>query len=40
MTTADAKSYGVHDGDEVEVKVSGGPRDLTFGDVLVRVKDS
>ena len=25
------------DGDEVEVAVQGGPRDLVFGDVLVRV---
>lgn len=40
MTTADAEAYGVKDGDMVEVTVSGGPRDLTFGDVLVRVKDS
>ncbi len=40
MTTADAKAYGVEDGDMVEVTISGGPRDLTFGDVLVRVKDS
>ncbi len=40
MTTADAARYGVSDGDEVEIKITGGPRDLTFGDVLVRVKDS
>ena len=37
MAPADAKRFGVQDGDEVEVKVSGGPRDLTFGDVLIRV---
>jgi acetate kinase len=37
MTPEDAASYGVVDGDEVEVAVTGGPRDLTFGDVLVRV---
>ncbi len=37
MTPADAKGYGVEDGDEVEVKISGTPRDLTFGDVLIRV---
>ena len=37
MTPADAERYGVQDGDEVEVAISGGPRDLTFGDVLVRV---
>lgn len=40
MTPADAEAYGVEDGDHVEVEVEGGPRDLTFGDVLVRVKDS
>ena len=28
------------DGDEVEIEVSGGPRDLTYGDVLVRVSPS
>ncbi len=40
MTTDDAARHGVSDGDEVEVEITGGPRDLTFGDVLVRVKDS
>ena len=40
MTTADAEAYGVADGDEVEIRIDGGPRDLTFGDVLIRVKDS
>lgn len=40
MTPADAEAYGVEHGDMVEVGVTGGPRDLTFGDVLVRVKDS
>ncbi len=40
MTTADAEAYGVKQGDEVEVAIMGGPRDLIFGDVLVRVKDS
>ena len=40
MTPEDAKAYGVKQGDEVEVAVTGGPRDLTFGDVLVRVKSS
>ena len=29
----------VLDGDEVEVAVTGGPRDLIFGDVIVRVND-
>ena len=40
MSASDAKLYGVNDKDEVEVVVDGGPRDLIFGDVLVRVKDS
>ncbi len=37
MTPTDAEAYAVADGDEVEVAITGGPRDLTFGDVLVRV---
>ncbi|MBK7579282.1 MAG: acetate/propionate family kinase [Myxococcales bacterium] len=37
MTPSDAERFGVDDGDEVEVAITGGPRDLTFGDVLVRV---
>jgi acetate kinase len=37
MSPDDAKRYGVADGDEVEVEVGGGPRDLVFGDVLIRV---
>jgi acetate kinase len=40
MTPEDAEAYGVKKGDEVEVAITGGPRDLIFGDVLVRVKDS
>ena len=40
MTPADAAAYGVENGDQVEVAVTGGPRDLIFGDVLIRVKDS
>lgn len=40
MTPDDAEAFGVSAGDEVEVKISGGPRDLTFGDVLLRVKSS
>ena len=37
MTPADAESYGVESGDMVEVAVSGGVRDLVYGDVKVRV---
>ena len=37
MHPDDAERFGVKDKDEVEVKLTGGPRDLTFGDVLVRV---
>lgn len=40
MTPEDAVAHGVENGDEVEVEITGGPRDLTFGDVLVRVKSS
>jgi len=40
MTTADAEVYGVSDRDVVEVKIDSDGRDLTFGDVIVRVKDS
>ena len=40
MTPTDADAYGVADGDEVEIRIDGGPRDLTFGDVLIRVRDS
>lgn len=39
MHTEDAKRFGVKDGDEIEVAITGGPRDLVFGDVLVRVSD-
>ena len=37
MSPTDAEAFGVKDGDEVEVALHGGPRDLVFGDVLVRV---
>ncbi len=40
MTPRDAQAYGVENGDEVEVAITGGPRDSIFGDVLVRVKSS
>ena len=40
MTPEDAEAYGVEAGDEVEIEITGGPRDLTFGDVLIRVKSS
>lgn len=39
MAPGDAEAYGVKDGDFVEVAIDGGPRDLVFGDVLVRVSD-
>jgi acetate kinase len=37
MTPEDAERFGVIDKDEVEVAITGGPRDLVFGDVLIRV---
>lgn len=40
MHPDDAVRFGVADRDEVAVAVVGGPRDLVFGDVLIRVKDS
>ncbi|MEM8994079.1 MAG: acetate/propionate family kinase [Acidobacteriota bacterium] len=40
MTPADAETYGVQHGDQVEVAIRGGDSDLTFGDVMIRVKDS
>ena len=40
MHPDDARELGVSDRDEVAVAVVGGERDLVFGDVLVRVKDS
>lgn len=40
MAPLDAARFGVKDGDEVEVAISGGPRDLAFGDVIVRVSPS
>jgi acetate kinase len=40
MAPMDAEAYGVENGDEVEVEITGSPRDLTFGDVLVRVSEN
>jgi acetate kinase len=40
MTPDDARAFAVTDGDDVTVAVVGGERDLVFGDVLIRVKDS
>ena len=37
MAPEDAAAYGVQDGDEVQVAIGGGERDLIFGDVIVRV---
>jgi len=37
MSPADAERFGVKDGDEVEVAITGGPRDVVFGDVGIRV---
>jgi acetate kinase len=37
MHPDDALAYGVSDGDEVEIAVTGGPRALVFGDVVIRV---
>lgn len=39
MSPKDAEEFGVKDKDVVEVAVTGGPRNLTFGDVLVRVHE-
>lgn len=40
MHPDDALRFGVQDKDEVAVSITGGERDLVFGDVLIRVKDS
>jgi len=40
MHPDDAETYGVKDRDEVSIAIVGGERDLVFGDVLIRVKDS
>jgi acetate kinase len=36
MTPEVASAYGVVDGDQVEAAITGGPRNLVFGDALVR----
>jgi acetate kinase len=40
MHPNDALQFGVKDKDIVEIAISGGVRDLTFGDVLIRVHPS
>jgi len=40
MHSSDAAQFEVKDKDEVSIAVVGGERDLIFGDVLIRVKDS
>ncbi len=40
MTPDDAAHFGVKDRDIVEVAITGGERDLVFGDVLIRVSPS
>jgi len=40
MHSDDAKQFSVKDKDEVSIAIVGGERDLIFGDVLIRVKDS
>jgi putative phosphotransacetylase len=40
MTTADAAELGVTNGEIVKLEVNTNGRSLTFGDVVVRVKDS
>ena len=40
MHSNDADQFSVKDKDEVSIAIVGGDRDLIFGDVLIRVKDS
>jgi acetate kinase len=40
MTPEDAVDFGVENGDEVAVTIAFGPRELVFGNVLIRVKSS
>ncbi len=39
MHPDDAKEFGVNDKDIVEIAITGGPRDLAFGDTLIRVSE-
>ena len=39
MHPDDAQNFHVNDGDLVNVNVNSNGRDLTFGDVLIRVSD-
>ncbi len=39
MSPADAEDFRVVDGDTVEVRVTGGDRELTFDDVCIRVAE-
>jgi acetate kinase len=39
MTELDAEQFNLNDKDEVEIAITGGQRDLIFGDVLVRVSN-
>jgi len=39
MHPDDASHFGVNDKDQVSISVVGGERDLTFGDVLIRVNE-
>ena len=40
MTPEDAARYKVAHGDEVQVAITEGDRELTFGDVIVRVSST
>ena len=39
MTPADAEAFGVKDGQTVSVRIDSDGRALTFGDVVIRVRD-
>ncbi len=40
MRPSDAEAFGVENGDEVSVAITGGERDLILGDVLIRVHEN